>query len=712
MTRYPLEIVPTNPGSLRQPVLQVARLAVSYPIPAGVVHALQGVSLDLYPGETLALIGESGCGKSTLGRALLGLLPPPGRIQAGQIHLAPAGQANLAKFLNHSWRRLRGQAIGLILQDPVQALNPVLTIGRQVSEALRSHRRLPAPVARQKGLRLLQQMGLAEPERVFRAYPFQLSGGMCQRVAIAVALANSPPVLIADEPTTALDVRVQAAILRLLRQLQRELGLALLLITHDIGVAAALADRVAIMYAGRIVEIGAADTVLGQPGHPYTQALLNCLPQTGKPAPQPLEGQPPDLLTLPDHCPFIPRCPRVTTVCRQQPPPPLAGLPRVACYQPAPAANVTLPLVQSAPVDGRERVNATRNADRAGRENWLEVVDLYKQYHPRTLFTAKDRPVIAVKGISFTIDQNEIVGLVGESGCGKSTLARCILRLEPPSAGMIRLAGQDLLNLRGEALRQVRRQIQPVFQSPRGSLNPGRTALALVQEPLEYFDIGHQQARLKRAGELLELVGLAPDAFGRRPDALSTGQCQRVAIARALALQPELLIADEPVSALDLSVQAQILQLLTGLHRQLNFSMLFISHNLLVVQTICRRVMVMLGGLLCEILPAQRMAETALHPYTRALLADTPHLGQRIEAGPKSTTQDGQARPPTGCPFAPQCPLVVTRCWSERPPLVIAGPHQTVACHRREELQPATPAALETGFALAGNPTGLLRRNP
>lgn len=628
-------------GQAVAPALTVRDLSVSYPTAHGDVLALQHVSFELRRGETLALVGESGSGKSTLGRALLGLVPTPGQITGGTMRLGTSGDLDLPTLPARTWQHLRGRAIGLVLQDPLHALDPLQRVGAQLAEALRTHQRLDRVAVQTISGALLHQLGLVPAERVLRAYPFQLSGGMCQRVALALAIASDPQVLVADEPTTALDVRTQVEVLAMIRHLQRRLGIAVLLISHDMSMVAETADRIAVMYAGRIVEIGPTTTILQRPVHPYTRALLRCAPGLSGTLPQPIPGQPPSLVTPTPHCAFLPRCPRASEQCRSAMQPPLARLGTfsapasrahlVACYHPD---RDTLPIAlsqTSADPQARSGLEGAHQHDGASDlVPLLDVHELSKTYHHRDwrgrqLHHALDR-------VSLTIRRNERVGLVGESGSGKSTLARCIVRLLAPTAGTLRLDGQDLLALRGEALRQARRRIQPVFQDARGALNSRRTVLELVCESLHYFKIGSRRERDARAAAMLACVGLPTSLYHRRQHQLSTGQCQRVAIARALVLEPELLICDEPVSALDVSVQAQIVQLLVTLQARFRFGMLFISHDLSLVQRLCQRVIILHNGRICEELPAQQMAAQARHPYTRALLAAIPRLDRVRDA--------------------------------------------------------------------------------
>jgi oligopeptide/dipeptide ABC transporter ATP-binding protein len=662
---------PNVPQAGPAPALDVRGLAVHYPTPEGTVVALDGVSLAVRAGETLAVMGESGCGKSTLGRALIGLLPPPGRSAAGSIAL---NGRHTERLTQTQWQPLRGREIAMLFQDPMLALTPVLRLGLQFAETVRDARGFSpsGKEIRERGFHLLRSVGFDDPQRVWRSYPFQLSGGMRQRAALAIALANRPSVLVADEPTTALDVRVQAQVLAVLRDLQREMGLAVVLITHDAGVAAAAADRVAVLYAGRLVEIGPAARVLGTPSHPYTAGLLACLPSPSGGLPRPLPGRPPSLVAPPDRCPFIPRCSRASAVCRDGPHPALVtvdGEQQAACYHPLPAEAARTaaaapphpatapargsPMGPRLPQGGGARPHpATRSAgprlprgegerpavagppsgaERAGSAGALLAVEgLSKSYRVGGLFDR--RRVEAVRDVVLCVRRGEVVGLVGASGCGKSTLARCILRLERADAGTVALLGSRLDRLTGETLRRHRRHAQIIFQDARGSLNPRRAALRLVREPLDYFAIGTPAQRDARAAVLLERVGLTPDQWTRRPGSLSSGQCQRVAIARALASEPDLLVCDEPVSALDLSVQAQVLQLLHSLQTDLGFGMLFISHNLAVVEALSHRVVVMDAGRVVETLDLRAHASlgaAARHPTTRALLDAVPRLVTR-----------------------------------------------------------------------------------
>ncbi|WP_327676516.1 ABC transporter ATP-binding protein [Kitasatospora sp. NBC_00458] len=518
----------------------------------GPVTAVDGVDLDVRRGETVAVVGESGSGKSTTALAVTRLLPAAARVEGGTVRFAGR---DLAALRESELRTLRGRSIGFVPQDPAVALNPLRRVGGQVAEVLRIHGLARGQEAWDRAVEALTLAGLPDAGLRARQYPHQLSGGMRQRVLIAMAFVAGPELIVADEPTSALDVTVQRQVLDHLEELTGTLGISLLLITHDLGVAADRADRVVVMTGGRVVESGPARQVLEQPGHPYTRQLTAAVPGRAK-------------------------------VLRR----PAA----------APAARSS-----------------------AGAPPLLEVAGLVKDFDlPRG--AGPVRTLRAVDGVEFTLDRGEALALVGESGSGKSTTARLVLRLEKPTAGRVRFDGADLAELPGAELRRLRRRLQTVQQNPFASLDPRFTVRRIVEEPLRAFRVGGRAERLARAAELLDLVALPRDFLERRPAELSGGQRQRVAIARALALQPELLVCDEPVSALDVSVQAQILDLLDGLRAELGIAYLFITHDLAVARQLCDRVAVMRAGRLLETGPTERVFEEPEHPYTRELLAAVP----------------------------------------------------------------------------------------
>jgi peptide/nickel transport system ATP-binding protein len=550
------------------PLLCVEDLHVDLPTENGVVHAVDGVSFEVARGQTLGIVGESGSGKTVCALTLLGLTRAQGARVSGRILFEGVDLVTLPEA---RLRALRGNALAIVFQDPLSSLHPLYRVGAQVVEAIRAHREVSRRAAREQAVALLELVGLPEPARRVDAYPHELSGGQRQRAMLAMALANEPRLLIADEPTTALDVTVQAQILALLRRLREELGMALVLVTHDLGVAAEMADEVAVMQAGRVVERGSAEQVLAAPRHPYTQELVRSAPTLASPG-------------------------------------------RRGEEQGAGGGQES-----GAGGGGQEGLAAS--------EPLLQVRDLVKRF-PVTrgvVFQRQVGAVEAVAGISFELRRGETLGLVGESGCGKSTTVRLLLRLLEPTAGEIRFEGHDLASLRGAALKAARREMQVVFQDPFSSLNPRRTAGAIVGEPFAIHGLHRDRTARRRAVcELLERVGLAPEHHTRYPHEFSGGQRQRIGIARALALGPKLLIADEPVSALDVSIQAQILDLLRELQRELDLTLLLISHDLAVVRQLADRVAVMRAGAIVELASADALYSAPQHPYTRELLAAVP----------------------------------------------------------------------------------------
>ncbi|WP_326673902.1 MULTISPECIES: ABC transporter ATP-binding protein [unclassified Streptomyces] len=558
-----------------EPLLDVRGLQVSYRTRGGVVPAVQGVGLTVRPGEVVAVVGESGSGKSTTAHALIGLLPAGGALEAGQILF---DGTDLARVKDKELRALRGRDIGLIPQDPMVSLNPVQRIGPQVAEVLRIHGLADRESAAARSVEILGQAGLPDPGVRARQYPHELSGGMRQRVLIAVAVAARPRLVIADEPTSALDVTVQRQILDHIETLTRESGTAVLLITHDLGVAADRAQRIVVMARGSVVEAGATEQVLGDPQHAYTRQLLAAAPS--------LAGS------------------RLVVDRRRT-----AG--------PAAAAGTS---GSKDPVGTRKPVTVQ---EPAAVQDLVVVQDLVKDF-PLPRRTGGARTLRAVDHVGFTIRRGETFALVGESGSGKSTTARMVVRLADSSGGRVVFDGQDITRLRGGALRRLRQRMQIVYQSPYASLDPRQSVADVITEPLRAFGVGTRGERVRRAGELLERVSLPGSVLRRRPTELSGGQRQRVAIARALALEPDLVVCDEPVSALDVSAQAQILELLVDLQTDLGLSYLFISHDLAVVRQIADRVGVMRHGRLVETGTTDDIFAAPSDPYTEELLAAIP----------------------------------------------------------------------------------------
>jgi peptide/nickel transport system ATP-binding protein len=562
-------------------LLRVRDLHVSIALPELTIEAVRGIDFRVRQGSTVALVGESGAGKSIAARAIMGLLPRGGRITAGQILFRdPGGDVEDLARLDpdgNRMRAIRGRHISMVFQEPMSSFSPLHTIGDQIAEAFTVHHDSSDAVAETRTL--LRRVGFADPAQAFDAYPFELSGGLRQRAMIAMALICRPALVIADEPTTALDVTTQAQILKLLCDLQRSLGMAVLIITHDLGVVANLAEEIVVLYRGEVVEAGVRDDIFGDPRHPYLKALLGAVPRIG------LE---PGVRLNPVH----------------ETAPPANGDPAPAPRPKRPPAVAPRPL--------------------------LELRALRKSFRQRSgfLWRRHDRPFTAVDGVSLTIHQGETLGLVGESGSGKSTLAKLIMRATPPDSGKI-LFHQgarviDALTLDRDGLADYRRRVQYIFQDPFAALDPRMTVQDIITEPLEIHRIGTRRARAEEARDLMRLVGLDPRFLNRYPHSFSGGQRQRVGIARALALRPELLICDEPVSALDVGIQAQILNLLRELQATLGLTYLFVSHNLAVVDYLADRIAVMCHGRIVELAPRQALFETPVHPYTRELLAVVP----------------------------------------------------------------------------------------
>jgi peptide/nickel transport system ATP-binding protein len=616
-------------------MLQTQDLKVALDAELGLVKAIDGLTLSIQRGETFALVGESGCGKSMTALALMRLLPENGRVTSGEVRL---DRDDLLALPEAGMRAVRGGRIGMIFQEPSTSLNPVMKIGAQLVEAIEAHTALRGEQARAKAIEWLRRVGIPEPERRIDDYPFRMSGGQKQRVMIAMTLATEPDFLVADEPTTALDVTIQAQVLDLLKQLQKEQGLGLLLITHDLAVVAGMAHRVALMYAGQIIEVARADDFFANPKHPYARALLRALPDARRrgQALQAIPGTVPVLTQQFAGCRFAPRCDRVMAHCATVVPE-LTGiygreqsgdLHAVRCLLFAPGASIA-PATGAPPRVEVKRAPA-RDA-RAATAPLLEVQGLRVRFPIRSgLLQRGKRFFNAVDDVSFSVAERETLALVGESGCGKTTTGKAIVQLLRGTAtfeGQALLQGRNLFELSGQALTQARRDIQIIFQDPFASLNPRMRVVDILDEGMiSLLPEVDAAARRKRIEELVDQVGLRRDALGRWPHEFSGGQRQRIAIARALAVRPKLIVCDEPTSALDVSVQAQILNLLRDLQHELGVSYLFITHNIGVVEYIADRVAVMRSGRIVEQGDSVSVLEHPQQPYTRALIDAVPRL--------------------------------------------------------------------------------------
>ncbi len=655
-------------------MLEVTDLRLGFTAGKKTLVAVDGISFAISKGETFALLGESGCGKSATAQGIMRLLPAAGRITGGSVKLH--GEELLTRS-EADMRQVRGARIAMIFQEPATSLNPVLTVGVQIGEVLDLHCGLRGEPARQRMLELLRQVGIADPERRLDEYPFQFSGGMKQRVMIAIALAGEPDLLIADEPTTALDVTVQAQILDLLAQLQRERGMGMLLITHDLGVVAKMAHRIGVMYAGELVEVASRVNFFTQPSHPYTQALFAALPEVSRRGMvlTTIPGQVPSLSAMPAGCRFADRCPHVMPVCRDISPDwrSVAASHTLRCHWSGSAA-----MVADTPRLGLGDLMPEMAP-------FLEVLNL-KVHFPirRGVFQRTVGHVLAVDGVSLAISAGRTLALVGESGCGKTTVGKALLQLVKPTAGKVRLGGNELVGISPKRLRAARRHMQMVFQDPFASLNPRMRVGEIIAEGMGALALeADSAAQAAAVAALLKQVGLPDEAAGRYPHEFSGGQRQRIAIARALAVQPELLICDEPTSALDVSVQAQILNLLKKLQEELGIAYLFITHNFAVVEYLANDVAVMYLGRIVERGSAEEVLRSPQHPYTQALLSAVPV--PRLEAQSAVIRLPGEtpspANPPAGCHFHPRCPQAMEICRQRYPETSSVSATHTVNCH-------------------------------
>jgi peptide/nickel transport system ATP-binding protein len=681
-----------------EPLLKVEDLHVSFPSEAGRVAAVRGVSWQVDAGEVLGIVGESGSGKSVSSLAVMGLLPDRARV-SGSIRLRGRELIGLS---DREYSRVRGNRIAMVFQDPMSALTPVYTVGDQVAEAVRAHDRgRSRAAASRRAVELLDLVGIPNAAAAAGAFPHEFSGGMRQRVVIAIAIAGDPDLIIADEPTTALDVTVQAQVLDVLATAREVTGAGIVLITHDLGVVAGFADRLLVMYAGRAVETGAVEPVYRQPAMPYTLGLLGSVPrldETGSRPLVPIAGRPPSLVDLPDGCPFAPRCPLAAPECRTAEPPlaPVPGSPdrAVACVRVEEVRRRSVPdVAASAAALYGTGIPAQRPARGQRGAPVLEVRGLARHF-PVTkgaVFRRRVGTVHAVDDVSFDLAEGETLGLVGESGCGKSTTLLEILELTRPQRGAVRLFGRDTAELDKAARHALRRDVQVVFQDPIASLDPRLPVSDIIAEPLALHGVAPARRRT-RVAELLDLVGLSPEHAGRYPAEFSGGQRQRIGIARALALDPKLVVLDEPVSALDVSVRAGVLNLLAELRDRLNLSYLFVSHDLAVIRHVSDRIAVMYLGRIVEVGTAEEVLRSARHPYTLALLSAVPIPDPVAERNRSRIVLAGDrpdpANPPSGCPFRTRCatyagldPAGRQPCHTVAPALEPVAEDHRVACH-------------------------------
>jgi peptide/nickel transport system ATP-binding protein len=686
------------------PLLEITDLRTEIRLKEGIVHAVDGVSIHVDPGETLGIVGESGCGKTMTALSIMNLLPTGGSIAGGSIKL---GGLDISALSDDDMRRIRGNEIGMIFQDPLTSLNPTMTVGSQIAEAVKLHRGATKKQAMDRAVEVLNLVGLPRARERIAEYPHQFSGGMRQRVMIAMALACEPKLLIADEPTTALDVTIQKQILELIDDLRLRLGMSVILVTHDLGVIAGRADRVAVMYAGKIVETTGTATLFGNARHPYTEALFHALPDKAAETKERLysiPGIPPDLTRPPAGCRFAARCRYATDHCREDEPRLAGETPghQFACFYP----------VGEADQGGARVTTSFEQPVAAGRPEFsgptgevlLSVQHLVKTF-PVTKGAVLQRRVgwvSAVADVNLAIRTGETFGLVGESGCGKTTIGRLIVGLDLPTSGSINFEGRDLAKSSGRGYRRERQHIQFMFQDSYASLDPRMRAGTILQEPLTVQHIGSRSDRQKRVEEMLDHVGLPRSATGRYPHEFSGGQRQRLGFARALILSPQLIVADEPVSALDVSIQAQILNMMRDLQRELGLTYLFISHDLAVVRYLSSQIGVMYLGKLVEVGPADGVYLTPAHPYTRGLIDSAPEADPAAERAKAKAGITGELpspiHPPSGCRFRTRCPLAQDICAETEPQLrAFSQAGHLAACHF--PLQPAMAAESPTSAA-------------
>ncbi|MDM8551162.1 dipeptide ABC transporter ATP-binding protein [Desulfobacterales bacterium HSG2] len=738
-------------------ILDIKNLVTAFDTESGRIRAVDDVSFQVKKGQTLGIVGESGCGKSVTSLSIMRLLPKPaGVIESGQILFR---DIDIARIDANKMHKIRGNRISMIFQEPMTALNPVHRIGKQIGEVFRLHYpEMEKKDIRKESVEILRKVGIPDPEKRIEEYPHQISGGMRQRIMIAMALVCKPDILIADEPTTALDVTIQAQILELMKALQRETGMTIIFITHDLGVIAEICDEVVVMYAGKLAETAPIKELFSHPKHPYTAGLLSSIPRLENPRKAKMNvirGMVPSLHELPEGCRFQNRCPKAEAICKTEPEMKSVGKDHFvscqltvdglrftvdSCQLPVADLRFTvdglrftvdscqLPVADCQLTPNRKPSTANRQPQTANRQpqtanrqpqtvnrqpstvnrqpstvnrqpptanrqpstvNCLEVRNL-KMHFPiyGGVLWRRIGTVYAVDGISLKVRTGETLGLVGESGCGKTTVGRAILRIYDPTDGDVLFGGKNMSLLRRKALRNLRRNLQMIFQDPFESLNSRQTIGDIIEEPFIIHGVGDPGERKAKVEELMNRVGISRDAVDRFPHEFSGGQRQRVGIARAIALEPKLIICDEPVSALDVSIQSQVLNLLMDLQEEMRLTYLFIAHDLAVVRHISDHIAVMYLGRIVEYTDADTIYEKPLHPYTRTLISAIPVPDPAIRKEKQVLVGDvpSPIHPPSGCRFHTRCPVAMDHCKIEEPELCPApgtdGEAHLVACHR------------------------------
>lgn len=667
-------------------LLEIKNIETCFKTDGQLVKAVDGVSMYLDPGEIIGIVGESGSGKSVTMMSMLQLISSPGKITGGEVYIQGEDK-NMLEYGPDSeqMRHMRGGKVSMIFQEPMTSLNPVLTIGYQIQENIMEHLHLSKEEAKKKAIEMLKLVNIPDAEERFNYYPQQFSGGMRQRIMIAMAMSSEPTVLVADEATTALDVTTQAQLLEMLRDIAKKTNTALVIVTHNLGIVARFAERIYVMYSGSVVEMTDTKRLFANPEHPYTRALLRAIPRLDDPKDRvliPIEGLPPNPASRPSYCPFYDRCEYHMDKCRECSKPQLAELETghfAACH------------LTEEEKAAKAREIASKETKKAPKiiakdELCLDVKNV-KKYFPiySGLMRKKTGEVKAIEDICFYARKGETLGIVGESGCRKTTLARCIMRVYQPEDGEIIFNGTDIAKFNDRQMYPFRRKIAMIFQDPFSSLDPRQTAESIVGESLLLHKLVKNKAEYDaRVDELFRIVGLDPALKYRVPHEFSGGQRQRIGIARALSSEPDMIICDEPISALDVSIQAQIINLLEELQAKLGLTYLFIAHDLAVVKHISTRILVMYLGRVVEIAECDELYSNTLHPYTRTLLSAVPVADPVVEESRERIPIRGEVpsltKRPEGCPFHDRCPNATERCRKEVPALKNVGNGHEVAC--------------------------------
>lgn len=667
-------------------LLQLEEIETCFKTDGQLVKAVDGVSMYIDPGEIIGIVGESGSGKSVTMMSMLQLVSSPGKVTGGRVYIR-GNEKNMLEYDAESeeMRQMRGGKVSMIFQEPMTSLNPVLTIGYQIQENIMEHLHLTKEEAKARTIEMLKLVNIPDAEQRYSYYPQQFSGGMRQRIMIAMAMSSEPTILVADEATTALDVTTQAQLLEMIRDIAKKTNTAVIIVTHNLGIVARFAERIYVMYSGSVVEMTDTKRLFARPEHPYTRALLRAIPRLDDPKDRiliPIDGLPPNPSTRPEYCPFYDRCEYRMDRCRDGKKPELRELEpghfAACCLTDAEKA------VKAEEIANKEIKKAPRIE--IGDELCLKVTDARK-YFPiySGMMRKKTGEVKAIEDIAFSVRKGETLGIVGESGCGKTTLARCIMRVYKPETGRIVFNGTDIAGFNDRQMVPYRKKIAMIFQDPFSSLDPRQTAESIVGESLLLHKlVKNKEEYHARVDELFCIVGLDPALKYRVPHEFSGGQRQRIGIARALSSNPDMIICDEPISALDVSIQAQIINLLEELQSKLGLTYLFIAHDLAVVKHISNRILVMYLGWVVEIADCDELYSHTLHPYTKTLLSAVPVADPAVEETRERVPIRGEvpslAKRPSGCPFHDRCPEVSDRCRREVPVLKdVGGGHET-AC--------------------------------